>query len=403
MIDLLGRNIFGTSKETTMKLTFVGTIYGMVTQLFAPISLILEVKLGIKKAIVIAMVLFCVGMSAAGFSTQIWQMYLSVGFCAGFAASIFWSISFRVPIQWFDSKRRGLIMGIPPMGISASGFLIPFIMTAVSNNPSLGVYWSFRILAIAFIIVDIIACIVMREKPSYSDGTEEDKVYKEKVDHHKNISSVNETFCDEILNIMNWNLLKNKKFATWILIYFTQALVAQLPLHIIPSYAGHIGLTNFQASTLISIICAINIPAKALQGYLADTIGNLNTLILASFINAMASLFLWSFSFSYSSLIGLMVLFGLFNGTHSTVAAPTVAAIVGIDDLPSGNAFLWVFTSPAMFGPSIAASIELLNNGRPFLTYQLFTGLTLIVSILIIYVLKFQLRNKNESIIFTKF
>ena len=81
---------------------------------------------------------------------------------------------------------------------------------------------------------------------------------------------------------------------------------------------------------------------------------------------------------------------------------PTVAAIVGIDDLSSGNAFLWVFTSPAMFGPSIAASIELLNNRRPYLTYQLFASLTLIVSILIIFVLKFQLRNKNESIIFTK-
>ncbi|KAI7852922.1 major facilitator superfamily domain-containing protein [Circinella umbellata] len=359
-----------------MKLTFVGTIYAMVAQLFAPVSLILEVKLGVKKAILIAMILFCIGMIATGFSTEIWQMYLSVGLCAGFAASIFWSVSFRVPMQWFDSKRRGLIMGIPSMGISASGFAIPFIMTAVSNSPSLGV--SFRILAIVFIIVDIIACIVMREKPSSSEE-------------------------DKILNIMNWNLLKNKKFTTWILIYFTQALVAQLPLHIIPPYAGYIGLTDFQASTLISIVCAVNMCAKPFQGYLADTIGNLNTLILASFINAMASLFLWTFSFSYSSLIGLMILFGLLNGTHSTIAAPTVAAIVGIDDLPSGNAFLWVFTSPAMFGPSIAASIELLNNRRPFLTYQLFIGVTLIVSIMIIFVLKFQLKNKNESIIFTKF
>ena len=71
----------------------------------------------------------------------------------------------------------------------------------------------------------------MREKPSSS---EEEKVYEEKVDRHKNFNSVNKTFCDEILNIMNWNLLKNKKLTTWILIYFTQALVAQLPLHIIP-------------------------------------------------------------------------------------------------------------------------------------------------------------------------
>ena len=73
MIDLLGRNVFGTSKETTMELTFVGTIFAMVTQLFAPVSLILEVKLGVKKAILIAMVLFCIGMSATGFSTQVRQ------------------------------------------------------------------------------------------------------------------------------------------------------------------------------------------------------------------------------------------------------------------------------------------------------------------------------------------
>ena len=73
MIELLGRNVFGTSKETTMKLTFVGTIYAMVAQLFAPVSLILEVKLGVKKAILIAMILFCIGMIATGFSTEVRQ------------------------------------------------------------------------------------------------------------------------------------------------------------------------------------------------------------------------------------------------------------------------------------------------------------------------------------------
>ena len=54
----------------------------------------------------------------------------------------------------------------------------------------------------------------------------------------------------------------------------------------------------------------------------------------------------------------------------TTVSSPTVAAIVSIDDLPSGNVFLWVFISLVMFKPSIAASIELLNNLRRFLAVR---------------------------------
>ncbi|KAI8140150.1 major facilitator superfamily domain-containing protein [Fennellomyces sp. T-0311] len=365
MINMLEDNVFGISKDITMQLTFVGTIAAVLTQACAPFSRLLEATFGSKSALIIATALYCVGMVSAGFARQIWQLYLSLGICCGMAASIFWSVSYRVTAQWF-TKRRGLAMGIISSGTGASGLIMPFVMSAI--NSSLNTFWIFHILAIAFIVLDTNTCILVRENP---------------VEKQRQKSSK--------MPIINWRVLKNHNFLIWVAACIPQALVTQLPFQIVPAYAIYFGQTEFRASTLISIMAAINIIGRILQGYVADIIGNLNTLILSSIMCALGSFFIWTFAFSYEVLLAYVIISGIFSGAFYVVAAPTVACIVGMEDLPSGNTLLWVMTSPALFGPSIASVIEANTAGRPFLTYQLLVGLAFTISILITLILKLRL------------
>ncbi|KAI9248501.1 major facilitator superfamily domain-containing protein, partial [Phascolomyces articulosus] len=376
ILNLLESNIFGSSKTITMQLTFVGTIASFTTQLLTPISRLLETMFGVKFTLLIATILYCVGMVTAGFSSKIWQLYLSLGICCGVAASIFWSISYRITPQWF-TRRRSLVMGIISSATGTSALFIPFVLCAITNNKSFGIYWCFWVLAIVFVVLDIIACILIREKKHPTD---------------KSVDSTNTSTTEVNKNrIIDWSLLRNMDFVIWIAACFPQALVTQLPFQIIPPYAKSIGLNDFQASTFISITAGLNIFGRILQGYIAGKIGNLNTLILSSVFCGSASFFIWTFAVSYVGLLVYSIIFGIFIGTFYVIAAPTVVSIVGMKNLPTGNTLLWLLTAPGLFGPSISSEIERANNGRSYLTYQLFVGSSFTISILITLILKYRL------------
>ncbi|KAI9248505.1 major facilitator superfamily domain-containing protein, partial [Phascolomyces articulosus] len=382
ILNLLESNIFGSSKTITMQLTFVGTIASFTTQLLTPISRLLETMFGVKITLLIATILYCIGMVTAGFSSKIWQLYLSLGICCGVAASIFWSISYRVTPQWF-TRRRNLVMGIISSSIGTSASIIPFVLSAITNNKSFGIYWCFWVLAIVFVVLDIIVCILIREKKHPTD---------------KSVDSANTSTTAVSKNqIIDWNLLRNMDFRE--VFMFIKTNIMLLCYYYDIAYAKSIGLNDFQASTFISITAGLNIFGRILQGYIAGKIGNLNTLILSSVFCGSASFFIWTFAVSYAGLLVYSIIFGIFIGTFYVIAAPTVVSIVGMKNLPTGNTLLWLLTAPGLFGPSISSEIERANNGRSYLTYQLFVGSSFTISILITLILKYRL----NGTIFAKF
>ena len=73
MINLLENNVFQATKNITMQLTFVGTIAAVLTQACALFSRLIEVKFGIRFALLFASILYCIGMVSAGFASQVFS------------------------------------------------------------------------------------------------------------------------------------------------------------------------------------------------------------------------------------------------------------------------------------------------------------------------------------------
>ncbi|KAI8138045.1 major facilitator superfamily domain-containing protein [Fennellomyces sp. T-0311] len=358
-------NVFGSSQDVILRLTFVGTILQMVMNVALIASRFLELAVGIKRSIIIGTALTVGGLIAASESTQIWQLYLSISVCYGLGNGPLNSLSLRLIPQWFDEK-RSRASAISFSGSVLGGIVAPLFFTAITS--SLGPQWTYRIVAIIFLVFNIIiGCIVRENIPTTSAK--------------KKCSSY----------AIDFSLLKNTSFVIWIIACLPQVFVQLIPYIIVPVYASYIGLSPVQGTVCVSVISAVNCVGRLIAGVVADKIGNMNTLVIYNTLGAFASLFIWMFAYNYTTLLLFSATYGLFGTVYFVLSPPTTARIVGVEKLPSANIFLCLSTAPMSFGTSIASAIETASTTQPFLIYKLLLGLPLLISTIIIVILKLKM------------
>lgn len=126
---------------------------------------------------------------------------------------------------------------------------------------------------------------------------------------------------------------------------------------------------------------------------MADRIGKVNTNVIFTLIAAISSLLIWTFAFTYATLMGFVIVFGFSCGGYFALMSPISAEILGMERFTSGLSLLLVTNALPVFGSSIASAIQK-SVSTPFFTYKMFTGVTYLTGALIIIILKFRL-NKN--------
>ncbi|KAI9496816.1 hypothetical protein BDB00DRAFT_785259 [Zychaea mexicana] len=67
------------------------------------------------------------GLELAGFTSQIWHLYLTQGVLFGLGSAFLYVSALSVPSQWFN-KRRGLGLGIVTYGAGVGGVVLPFVI-----------------------------------------------------------------------------------------------------------------------------------------------------------------------------------------------------------------------------------------------------------------------------------
>lgn len=127
---------------------------------------------------------------------------------------------------------------------------------------------------------------------------------------------------------------------------------------------------------------------------MADRIGKLNANIIFTLITAISSLLIWTFAFTYQSMMGFGVVFGFSCGVYFALMSPISVEILGMDKFPSGLSLLLLFNAIPVFGSNIASAIETGAGSSPFFTYKMFTGVAYLSGSLIHIYLKFRM-NKN--------
>ncbi|KAG2193418.1 hypothetical protein INT47_006615 [Mucor saturninus] len=355
-----------TVANSQFQLSFVGTLLEICVNLMGPLAQLIVARFGTRTVLILGTIMATLGLELAGFSTQIWHLYLTQGILFGSGASFLYVTAMGVAPLWFN-KRRGLALGLASGGSGIGGLVLPFVITPINKN--LGAPWTYRILGFICLACNIIACIFVKAKNP-----------AKKMKGGKSLRS-----------IFQMDVLKDKNFLLWCFASIIGLSGYFIPYFFVPAYATSIGLTASQGSTLIAVMSASNFIGRIMVGYIGDRIGRLNSNIIFTFGSSFSTLFVWTFANSFGALIAYSVLFGFFCGAYFAMMTPITAAILKPEQYSTGVSMLLLFNVIAIFGITVASAIEAAVDAEPYLTYKMFTGVVYLVSAILLVVLKVRL------------
>ncbi|KAL1935842.1 hypothetical protein VTP01DRAFT_4982 [Rhizomucor pusillus] len=374
MQDYYQQNVFGNDyPNIVVLLSLTGTLSLVFTNGCASLVQILISYVGVTWSMTIGSLLLSMGLIFAGFSTQVWHLYLTQGILFGLGSSICYVTSMGVVPQYFERK-RGLAMGIVTSGTGVGGLIVPFIMDAI--NQSLGGAWTYRILGFICLASNVVTVLLVRERVPRSLKTKK-----------------------KFSDIIQFEILKDVNFDIWCVIACLQVMGYFLPYFYLPSYATHLGLSASDGTAIVSVTSAANIVGRILAGIVADRIGHLSTNIIFTFISALSAFLIWTFAYSYGVLMAFGVVFGLVGGSYSPLISPITASVIGMEKLATGFSLTLLFTVIALWSPMISSAIEDSVDPEPFLTYKMYTGVTFLLASLTGLLLKLKMKRN----LFVKF
>ncbi|KAI7860943.1 major facilitator superfamily domain-containing protein [Circinella umbellata] len=377
--DYFDQNVFGEKgrqiPNAGLQLSFVGTLCVCLEHSMAPLSETVRSTRGAKTVLFVGGLLIFSGLTAASFATEIWHLYLSHSILCGTGMAFIYSTIQTVVPHYFP-QNRGLAVGGITSGACFGSLVIPLVVTMLNNR--LGIQWSYRALGCANFIIAILGCIIIQDHPLNTNIRLEKKSSKS--------------------TLVRFDVFINKSYCIWCLSAFTQIAAFYVPLFIIPSNATYIGLSDSKGASLVSIISAAAFVGRISAGFIADRIGPVNISIIFTFISGLSCLVIWPFSFTYSTLTGFAIVFGLTSGTYYPLGSPITASILKTEQYSSGVTTTLLLVGIAVFGPSLASAMDSAGaSNEPFFTFKMFTGTITFISAVIMIWLKFSMKRSISA------
>ncbi|KAI9496140.1 major facilitator superfamily domain-containing protein [Zychaea mexicana] len=397
MQDYYEREMFGdTIPDAQLQLSFVGTFALIFANACGPLAQVLRSMWGTRFVLLIGTFLIAIGLIIAGFSNQIWHLYLTQGILFGTGVSLMYVTIMAVAPQYFDRK-RGLALGIVASGSGIGGLVMPFIMTPL--NRSLGAGWTYRVVGFVCLGCDLLACLLVKDRF---------KLPKQR----KSLSE-----------IIRLDVFKDKNFCIWSLGACVQMLGYYIPYFFLPSYATWVGLSPSEGSSLVAVSSAVNFAGRIVAGILADRFGLVNINSLFLMISGLSTLLIWTFAYDFGTLMAFSVIFGFFCGSYFSLGkyivapallpfylvelqpanarailrisvSPITLNILGMERFPSGLSLVLITNIISVFGPNISSAIDGSAGAEPFFAHKMFAGVAFILGSLIMLWLKFSMNRK---------
>ena len=204
------------------------------------------------------------------------------------------------------------------MGIASSGAGIGGIVYTLAANAaieSVGLAWTFRILAGCGFVVNSSCALLLR-------------------DRNKAVQPRQTTFDfrllkrPEILLVVGWGFMSELGY---VVLYYS-----------LPSYAISIGLSARQGSVVGALLSLGLAVGRPVVGYYSDALGRINMAMLMTAFCGFICLVIWVFARSYGVLLFFSLLSGMVCGTFWATIAPVGAEIVGLKELPATLSMTWL-------------------------------------------------------------
>ncbi|KAJ2131331.1 hypothetical protein GGF48_001594 [Coemansia sp. RSA 921] len=237
-------------------------------------------------------ILMALGLFAASYAREIWQLCLSQGVLFGLGVCLTWIPAASAPASWFE-KNRGLATGITHMGLGIGGLvfapLTRFLLEKTGTSGSL------RWLALVMFVGVAVASLGIHSK------------------HHER--PVSEIFVESV-SMRFWLLSLGIGVgqASWyiILLFMTSISVS-------------VGLDVHNAAIVLGAINGASAVGQFIAGYAADTIGPVNSLVVFTFVATVSNCILFVPNLSFRVLLAYACVCGASIG-----AADPLAVIAGV-------------------------------------------------------------------------
>lgn len=299
-------------------------------------------KFGTRATLFIGTALVSLALFTASFATQVWHLFLSQGVCFGFGLGFTYITATPVLSQWF-LKKRSLAVGIASAGAGAGG--IAYNLGAGAAVQTLGVSWTYRLLALCTLVVNLACSILLKDRNS-------------SVQPHKASFNLREYSHISVVLVILWGV-------------FTELGYIVL-LYSLPNYALSIGLTAHQGSVVGAMLNVGLTFGRPLVGFLSDKFGRIDVATVMTGLCGVYCLVIWVPAQTYGVLILFALLSGTVTGTYWGTVVPVTAEVVGMQRLPMAFGMICLpLVVPTVFAEPIALQLA---STYGYLSTKIFVG-----------------------------
>ncbi|CDQ64608.1 monocarboxylate transporter 13 isoform X1 [Oncorhynchus mykiss] len=360
------QNHFGVLTSTT---SWVTSTMIVMFHLGAPVASVLSMHCTQRAVIMTGGLLSASGMILASLDLSLPWMYLSIGVLQGLGISFSWLPANSIVSHYF-LKWRPIAYAIASSGECVFAMVFsPFFQWLIE------VYtWQGALLVIGSLQLNLCVCGALM-RPLESKPHNHTKPNK---DNHPDSKADDDPTPKKLS--FQWKLLRKPELLLYILFaIFAAAGFFIPPLFVVP-YATSLGLKNYWAASILSVLALADLLGRLACGWLANLrlVRNLQLLTMVVTMLGVVLLLL-PIGKDYSVLLVFSSLYGFLFGCVVAIHVTSIVDIVGLEGFDSGLGLFMLFRSIGGFiGPPAAG--WLVDLDKDFGACFYLSGLVLILS-----------------------
>ncbi|KAM5351087.1 hypothetical protein ACJ41O_003810 [Fusarium nematophilum] len=339
---------------------FIGGLSISQALFISPIIPSIRRTIGTRWTLLIGTALVSISLFTSSFTTQVWHLFLSQGFCFGWGMGLTYITAMSVLPSWF-SGHRSLAVGFSTSGAGIGGLLYSLATNALIE--SVGIRWTYRVLALCALVANLSSSFLLKELGGRAEVEPELRFDPRDFKRY------------EVMLIIFWGFVTDLGYI--------------ILLYSLPSYAASIGLTSTQGSIANALLGLGLALGRPLIGYFSDTLGRINIAGCMTLLCAICCFALWIPAKSFVPLLLFALPAGAFCGTFWSTVTPVVAEVVGVQKLASIFSVICLSLAlPTTFADAIAKAMLKDESQHVFLSVQVFVGFTFLTGALSLWLLR---------------
>ncbi|KAM4652012.1 monocarboxylate transporter 2-like [Discoglossus pictus] len=367
-----------------------------------PISSILVNRFGSRPVVIFGGLLSGIGMIIATFSTSIMQLYIFVGVIGGFGFSLNLQPSVIVIGKYFLKRRpiaNGLAMAGSPVVLSILAPLSQYLFDKFGWRDSFFILGALLFnCCVAGALFRPIGPRVIKSKKQKNKETQEldMETTKESMVESDKLQTLNspkeekkqESCIQRFNKILDLTLFQHRGFLIYLVGNVIMFFAFYPPIVFLTPYAKHLGVNEYSAAFLLSILAIVDMIARPVTGIISNTKWirpNIQYFFSFSIIfNGFCHL-MCPFASDYVGLVVYSVFFGLALGMVCAMLFETLMDLVGAERFSSAIGLVTIVECfPLLLGPPIGGAIVDYFGDYKYMFYEcgaimVFAGLFLFV------------------------